>query len=241
MKHIFGILIIWMTISTACDPCDECGEPLIYDPYIKMVFYNQDSAVKITAELSNVNDSIKEIDSLYTFSEDTLSVLSDSLTTIDELVSNGDDSFRNLQTLFNQYIDSIASVLQNLDTLDKYIKIDRTDLNKILSDIESGKLKPELITLLENGSTLTYEDSAEFFNLPILLNDQNQTTYEIIIDGNTYELAIQYIKYETIDGSRKVFVEVAETDTIYHTFDSLEFNCKTSQCISDEATIAAYF
>jgi hypothetical protein len=241
MKQVIWIILIWAGFITACDPCDDCGEPLIYDPYIKVVFYNQDSAVALEADLAVINDSIAVIDSLYDYGSDSLDILSDSLEVIDDLISNGDDTYKDVQSLFNNYIDSIAIVLQELDTLDKYIKIDRTGLNEILSDIEDGLVKPELITLKENGSTLTYEDSAAFFNLPILLNDDNQTTYEIIIAGETYELSIQYVKYETIDETRKVYIEIAETDTVYHTFDSLNYTCKTSECISDEATIAAYF
>lgn len=240
MKQIGWILSFWLAISYGCDPCADCGEPLRYDPTVKVIFINQDSAVALLSMIDDVNDSTKQYDSLSAYNTGVINDLKDSLIAIKILIDSGKTDHVDIQLEFENLVDSLTTANDTIKSWNRRLARYKTVLNTTLSNIRSGNLQIEKLELLENGAVLTYEDSIKSYNLPLLLAEQ-QTTFLITIDNKTYTLGFEYITYETIDDARRVYVEVANTDTTTHTFDSLNISCRTSECISDETTVTAYF
>jgi len=241
MKQLSWIVMIWLMISWGCDPCAECGQPLIYDPNVKLIFINQDSAVKLNDSISINTASITEISKLKTTYKDSITKLKDSLVWLDSAVNiAGDIKYEPIQLKFTNRVDSFILVNKEIDTLVTETKAINKLLNATLSTIKSGKVQIQYAKIAENGAIPDFGDSATSFKIPLLLAE-TQTSYTLMIDSVSYELSFSYQTQEIIDKARRVYVQVYHLDTIQSSFDSLFIECRTSECISDETTITAYF
>jgi len=239
MKQSFYILLIWMTLAYACDPCADCGEPLRYDPTVKMIFINQDSADVLNDSIQFNKDSIATNTALRKVNTDSMKVLQDSLIIVDTLVAAGKEEYIEVQDLFNETIDSLSIVSDSLSSYSKQLTAINTELTKILTVINKGTVQLQHTSILENGAELNYEDSTTSFRLPLLLAS-NQTSYRITIDGIDYTIAFTYETFESIDKARVAKVSAGNLEVLSHSFDSLTLNCP-SDCISDDATVTVYF
>ncbi|WP_421895726.1 hypothetical protein [Marinoscillum sp.] len=239
MKQSFYILIGWMIMAYACDPCADCGEPLRYDPTVKMVFINQDSAGVLNDSIQFNKDSITTNTALRKVNTDSSRVLQDSLLIVDTLVAAGKEEYVEVQTRFNQTIDSLTIVSDSLSSYSKQLTAINTELTKILTVINKGTVQLQQTSILETGAALIYEDSMSSFRLPLLLAS-SQTSYQITIDGIDYAIAFTYETFESIDKARVAKVSAGNLAILSHSFDSLTLNCP-SDCISDDATVIVYF
>ena len=239
MKQSFYIPLIWMISAYACDPCADCGKPLRYDPTVKMIFINKDSADILNDSIQFNKDSITTNTALRKINTDSVKVLQDSLIIVDTLVAAGKDEYIEVQNRFNQTIDSLTISSDSLVSYSKQIAAINTELTKVLTVINKGTVQLQQTSILENGVDLMYEDSMTSFRLPLLLAS-NQTSYRMTIDGTDYAIAFTYETFESIDKARVAKVSAGNFAVLSHSFDSLTLNCP-SDCISDDATVTVYF
>lgn len=229
----------------ACDPCDDCGEALEYDPTVKMVFINQDSATILQDSIDNNEDSIDIDEDLYDDIIDYLDSLYDEILKLDTLIDEGQTEYQSQKDELQNLYDSLDDFSEQLDTNIDSLESINSDLDDIIDVIESGKLLLDKAVIVDNNSTITYEDSAKTFKLPLLLPDNEgesgETNYEITIAGTVYTIGFSYTSEQTMDKTRTVKLQAIGLDTLYHSFDSLHIKCPTDECISDATTITVYF
>ncbi|MFY0606913.1 MAG: hypothetical protein JXR10_09360 [Cyclobacteriaceae bacterium] len=242
MKQSLFIVFGWLILASSCDPCDDCGEPLSYDPTVQVKFINQDSANALNSLSSALNDSIDSTNSLITYYSDSIKVMQDSLEIIDTLVAAGLSEYIPVQSTFNERILEFETSVIAAQAIRILLDSIDDEYQATLSTINNGSVQLQNVTLLENGAVAVFEDSMTLFSLPLLFeNGLTQTTFEITIDGNKYNLSFAYERSESIDEYRRARITAFNLDTVSHTFDSLTVSCATSQCISDETTVTAYF
>lgn len=220
---------------SGCDPCEDCGNPVIFDPTIDLMFINSDSLNKIETQLSIIdfNDSalsshINVLDTLRDRLEEAQLGLDTGNTSLEEekelilvlIPENQTDS--SLFATLNQDADSISSVL-----------------NETKSTINSGLLQVTQIEFIETGDTLLYLDSATNYTIPLSF-DKSFTQYAITIDGATYQIEVDYTTFEEIDVERNVLLRAKDIQIILpmNSFDSLQ-SCET--CTDGEASFILYF
>lgn len=240
MKQFFYVGMIWIWVAWGCDPCDDCGEPLRYDPVVRMVFINQDSAHSLSDSIALNTEQIAYQDSVRRVYQDSVAVLTDSLVTVDSLVEAGDNDFISVQEAFNSNIDTLKVMSDTLQSWSAQLTSVNRDLNSVVTTINNGLLSVQSVRLLENNAEVVFEDSMRQFGLPLLLAE-SRTSFQISIAGEQYSIAYTYDTYETVDAARRVQVKARNLDTVAHSFDSLVINCRTEECISDETTVTAYF
>ncbi len=242
MKQFLIVLFGWLLIATSCDPCTDCEKPLSYDPVVKLIFINQDSADVLTILSEIANDSIDTTSALIVFYNQSIQTLEDSLIRVDSLVQAGESDYLPIQTSLNELIADLEESISTSSSM-KLVLDSINDLYQTtLALINSGSIQLQEVKLLENNSEAIFEDSMALFRLPLLLeNGLKQTTFTLTIDDNQYELSFSYNTDERIDDYRFSRINAINLDTIFHTFDSLTINCTTSECISDETTVTAYF
>lgn len=243
MKQIFWILCVWVIIAGSCDPCHDCGEPLLYDPTVKVVFINRDTAIALQDTINANKVIVTSYSSQKKTNTSSITILKDSIKTLDVLIQNGQSDYVSIRTALQSKSDSLTTANDSLTSWTSKLNKANTALNKILTNVNNGLLLVSKAEILENGATITYEDSAKAYGLPLLLYDENsgQTSYQLEIADQLYEIAFSYDLYVTVDGARRVFKGALNLDTISHSFDSLIVTCRTSECKSNETTITAYF
>jgi len=242
MKKALSIFIFWLVITSACDPCRDCGKPLAFEPTVEMIFINQDSAARLAILRDSISDSLEISDSLVAYFSDSILILEDSVEALDLLIADGATDLVSIQTGFNSTINDFGIQVDLLNADIEIIDSIDNEYESTISLIENGNVQLQKVSLVENGSEAVFEDSASFFNLPLLIeNGQTQTTFNIIIDEKAYEIGFDYQILESVSESRIVKVSAGNIDTIFHTFDSLFIECISSDCISNETTVTAYF
>ncbi len=241
MKNFTYIICCWLLLVFGCDPCADCGKPLIYDPTVKMVFINKDSADVLKLKINENTALRKNTDSTAKVLKDSIKILKDSIVVLDTLIKNGEVQYESLKESFNQYVADF-NILYTSDSL-IITKIDSVNkvFNSIVTKINKGTVQLKRTYLVEESIDLDdYPDSTSSFRFPLLLATE-QSTYVFQIGDSTYTIAFQYDTYEAIDDARIARIRAVNLDTIYQTFDSLVISCQTNQCISDETTVTAYF
>lgn len=241
MQNKLYILFVWLTLAWACDPCDDCGEPLVYDPKVKLVFINQDSASQLNDSIGNVSDSVNENKLTLALVKDTSAFYRDSLQTIDSLVAAGETEYLDEQEALNETLDSLSTQSDSLTSWNRQLNTLKSDLNAILTTINAGKVMLDEVILVEANQQVIFEDTLSSFGFPLLLADgPGQSSFEILLAGKEYTIAFEYATFEELGADR--ILRVLATDvsvTEYTGFDSLKINCET--CLSNETTVTLYF
>jgi len=239
-KDIVIILGLWVVVQS-CDPCDDCGQSLEINPSVDLIFINQDSLVQLELTIDNTNLIIDSLDQRQARFIDTISYWNDSINQVQIAIDSGSLELISYFEELNLLVDLFADTLtRNREVLNEYDSIDAA-LSDVSSEISSGLLKPKKITLVNNALVFEYEDSANFFTLPIVLKD-NSTRYEIIIEDETFYLELTYETIEEINIERQVIVKATNIIPTSDTFDSLTFDCNNRlECLNNETDITLYF
>lgn len=243
MNKYLVILGVWLLVAWGCDPCADCGEPLVYDPTVKMVFINQDSINQLSDSVNINKDSLSALSSLRTAANDTISNLTDTISALQDLIDDGNQEYSDELAYFTQISDSIEDVRTLLSNKTKVLDSLNKLLNAVVTTMNSGNVQLKNVVLQNNGTELFFEDSMNRFSLPLLLGtvgEYMETTYDMTIGDESYSISIGYETFETIDDARIARVRARNTDIVFSSFDSLKVNCPTD-CISDETTVTLYF
>ncbi len=238
------ILTVWVLIAVGCDPCADCGEPLVYDPTVRLVFINQDSISQLTDSVNKNKDSIKQLSTIKTTAVDSIRQLTDTINALQELIDDGSTEYQDELDRFTLISDSIGVVRDSVTSYSSQVTEINKTLNAIITVMNNGKVQLLEVILQNNGTELIYEDTMSAFALPLLLGTvgaYTESNYSIKIDQSFYEIGIGYETYEIINEARLARVRARATDITHSTFDSLNVNCRTTDCISDETTVTVYF
>lgn len=177
------------------------------------------------------------IDSSLTANIDSLDILRDSLTTINDSIANGgmltSEKIDVAQWIIERQADSTLFATQNEDG-DSITTV----LTTIRTTISSGLIGVDQIEILGAKDILTYEDSATTWSIP-LLYDGTGTEYEVTIDGTIETIEIGYDTYQEVDDQRNVLIRAENIRIINTPYDSL-INCEEN-CIDGEASFTFYF
>lgn len=242
MNKYLAILGVWMFVAWGCDPCDDCGEPLVYDPTVKVVFINQDSLNQLTLLVNDNKDSIAALKVLKSSLTDSINTLDDSLEVLQELIEGGENGYQSTFDQLSQIYDSLDVVSDSATSYSSQLTAINKELNSTISVISGGKVQLDQVILLNNGTVLTYEDTMSSFYLPLLLGtvgEFTETNYEITIVDTVLVLDFSYHTYETVNEARVARVRARNLEVINS--DTVNVNCKTDECISDETTVTVYF
>lgn len=242
MNRYLVVLGVWIGIAYGCDPCDDCGEALVYDPTVNVVFVNQDSINQLEVIVDDNKDSITNLKSWKTDLADTISNLNDTIDALEELIDNGNTSYQTQLDYFESILDSAGVVRDSVTSYISQIQSINSDLNSLITLMENGKLQLTQVILLDNNTELVYEDSQKTFALPLLLGtvgEYGESSYEITIVDTTFNLYFSYETYESIDEARVARVRARDLTVLDN--DTVSVNCTTIECISDETTITVYF
>ncbi len=241
MKGLSIIVVFWLIIATSCDPCENCGEPLLYEPTVALVIINKDTLEKIENDLGVITDSLDKTENREGLAEDELDSLEERLIVVNDSIDNGNNSYQDekeeLEDLIGLYLDSLVhydTLLIQIDSIADYLNTQKTNVNKGLLRID---------TLFINEQYLTYEDSFETYDAPLLMNDESFTQFEIVIGDFRGEIAFDYDLMEFVDATREIKLRAFNI----HPANSFGFDsvgepiCVTDQCRDDETTVYIYF
>lgn len=241
MRSSFYIIIIWSFLTLSCDPCNECGEPLNYEPTVALTIINQDSIDALNNQISITNNTVSYYDSISLKLNNEIDSLGDELVRINDSIAAGITGYSDSLGLVEDALEEL-----NLEFLPLELKLNELDsivdlYNEVIKTINSGSILVEKVTVLNNGAEITYSDSMNVFNLPLLM-DQSQTDYRIKILNKEFTLSLSYQTQETLDEAR-VFRVIATNILLEenYTFDTLIITCRDDICISNETSLTAYY
>lgn len=220
MKYLI-IFSVCIFLLWACEPCADCGKPLISEPGVSATFINLDTLSKVdTAIASNAKQK-----SAYASLKSSLTTrtrpLNDSIKKYTDSVTAGATEY---QLLLDQYTASRKILLDSsllLDTLTSDVTDSTTYLNKIRTWITTGKVRIDTIFLIENGNFLTYEDSLTRYYLPLLM-EANETSFRIKIKEEIMNVTFTYTTSEYVDEVQRLIkiraenIEVSSPDSIQY-------------------------
>lgn len=229
------------SMLSSCEPCADCGEPLLFDPNVTMTFINRDSLLSINDSLEITTDSISNMD-------DFLDSLDSKVSEWNSLIDAFTDSIEDGKT---EYIadtlkiyDSLILALTQTQLYDTAL-LRTEEIEDYLTDIQSiilsGSVLVDYVEIFENGSLLEYEDSAESYSVPLLMQGYDFTTFIIKIEEKIDTISFSYTTELFTDTERKVEMRAYNIDTLGYTYDSLIFECNTSECLSNEVSVTTYF
>ncbi len=241
MRGLSIILIFWLVFSTACDPCENCGEPLLFEPTVALVFINEDTLGKLNNELGIFNDSLDKNEDKEGLAQDELDSLEARLIVVNDSIENGNNSYQEekeeLEDLIGIYLDSLVyydTLLIQIDSIIDFLNDQKTNVNNGLLRID---------TLFINDQFLTYEDSVDTYDAPLLMNEESFTQFEVVIGGFRGEIAFDYTLEEFVDATREIKLRAFNIHPVNSFgFDSVgEPICVTNQCRDHETTLYLYF
>lgn len=245
MNKSIYIILAWLLLMWACDPCDDCGKPLVYDPSVTIVFINQDSIDLINDSIAINNDSIKRIDTARLQVADTLRTLSDTIDALDKLIASGSTEYEDDKERFEFQYDSIGVVSDTLDLHKSQVSKINSGLSSIITTIKKGSVQLSEVLLTTSETLIPFPDSMKTFKFPLLIGEvgtSQETSYRIVIVDDTIYLSMVYSTYETVDAARVARIRARNIDTLnVSEKDSLTINCRTDDCLSDETTFTIYF
>lgn len=240
-KHLWwGLLLGWAVIGVACDPCNECGNVLLYEPSVSLVVINQDSADKVTLEKTALQAELDSQEFVLEALEDTFRIVEDSLEVIEELIAQGNSEYEDER---QELSDQLESWTIELDAIN--ITINEQDsvidvYNDILSTINSGLIRLDAIKILTNGAAITYDDSMKFFTVPLLMNE-NEVAYQVEVADKQMRFSLGYELYETLNEARVFRVIATDIRLLDYEADTLTVSCRNDICNSNETTLTLYF
>ncbi|MEQ8237640.1 MAG: hypothetical protein RIA69_00435 [Cyclobacteriaceae bacterium] len=239
-KDILIILSLWLVVQS-CDPCDECGTSLELNPSVNLIFINQGGLIEVEKAIDSTNLIIDSLDNRQSIFIDTISYWNDSIDQVQIAIDSGSLELTEYLEELNLLVDLFADTLSsNREVLNQYDSIEGV-LVAVSREISSGLIKPEKITLVNNALVFEYEDSANFFTLPLILKE-NFTRYEIIIEDEIFYIEMTYETAEEINLERKVIVTATNIIPTSDTFDSLTVDCNNRlECLNNETDITLYF
>lgn len=233
MKNSLYSLIL-LGLLSACDPCPECGTPLLSEPTVNMKFINLDSVNIINDSLSffTINDSILNAN------VDSLAQLRDSLKIVVDSIENGGEL-----SLEEMNLEQWISDRQQDSLLYSELNKDADSLTALLtnqkSTINSGLITIQSLMLRENGETILLNERKSNWAFP-LLYDFTTSSYEFELWDESFFIELAYETFTEVDEERKVKVRAKNIQILdFKGFDSID-QCEQN-CLDGQTTFTFYF
>ncbi|MEM8939111.1 MAG: hypothetical protein AAGC64_07180 [Bacteroidota bacterium] len=230
-QYLFFILFVHIF---SCDPCENCNDPVLFEPTVEMVFINQDSIIVIDSALL-VYDSL---DSSFSFVNSLLVDLRDSLNEIEDSLALGlieyqDEKDVLLAAINDSQLDSIF-----FDSLE--IDSNTNVLNDIKSIINSGLIKIDTLFIPETGAFISYENSSTSWPFPLSF-EKNFTLYEVLIHDEEFSIELDYETFIALDQERNVLIRAENIRVIDLSDNFITLDSCNENCLDGEATFTFFF
>jgi len=207
---LLAFICPYLWLAVACE--DSELETDNADPFMRIVFINQDSLEALTELIADIDADIKIID--------------DSLAVLAPLNENGD------------FDENIASLNSQKTTINN----EKTDYNTTIAIIRRGSVAVSSINSPEGINTIVPPvDSAEVFTVP-LNSGADFSNFVISLDGELYNLEATYsrstiVRQRTVIVEANNLKVMSEdfNDVVPLCKDSAE------TCTSNETTVTLYF
>ena len=221
-----------------CNDCDDCG-PLEREPTLRSRFINSDSLLIVQDSLVTLTEGIDAIAAdLQTINEQ-ITFYNDSVQTINLAITNGNNELDNLLVTVENMIDSLQTTFDDFQELRLGEEQKVNLLESVESDLLKGKLKIDsLVSVLDATSFNFGPDSLEIFRLPLSVN-VDSTSYRVFINGNFYELSLEYERSFNEDEKSRIEVIISNIRIRNHTFKEAEISCEI--CTSNETSVTLSF
>ncbi len=199
-QHLL-LLFLAVLFYSSCEKCDDCG-PSKREPYVKVRFFNIDSLVKVDARLS---------------------LLEDSLATINQMILDGD-----------------TTLVGSRDQLGQEIR----KFNEVKETINEGRIRIDEIYGANGEGPLVFRDSTTndsltVFRFPLDMNKE-RSLFIIHLDDRTDELELAYER-APVEANDLILMEISGLHLISTTYDSAYIQCPGQECVSNETTVKIYF
>lgn len=238
IRRFIGIWLLLIGLI-GCNECEDC-ESVVGAPRTSLAFINGKLLADLNDSVSVLNDSIQIREDEITFNDSLITVLSDSLDSVNILIDSGFVEFRADSMLLADEITALTTVNTSLQTESDSIQEIATEVGTEIALVESGSVLVDTITSLIQGTSLFFADSASVYSVPLEISAV-ETPYSISLNGDQYELNLTYEVRQSLNIEREVLIEAFNLGVSSHTFDSLLIQCSTSECISNESGIVCYF
>jgi len=232
-RHLFPFFLL--TVIAFC--CAETQEVYFNDPTIRVQFINADTLIHLNDSLEKTTAAIIVVNDTIDYFSDSLSVLTDSLFILADSIDGGRDEYIEIrdELLITQI--AFLNTLILLEGTAEILTDIRTQLSSTISNVTKGEVLISSITNLENGSFLSFVDSAADYFLPMSMNaDISRLAVEI---GNkSYDIELAYIREDFLDEKKRIRVSISNLEIAKHDFDSI--SCQSLNC-ENETPVKFYF
>ncbi|WP_258105139.1 hypothetical protein [Marinoscillum sp. MHG1-6] len=242
MKYrIVPILVICLSLLWKCEPCADCGEPVVFDPFISLVFIDYDSLSDLDISLLETNDSLLTLTTLRDSLVDTIGVWNNLLIAYRDSIENGNSDYVDDTVQLDSDISMATADLGEVDTARKYTNVYLTTLQTARTGVNSGKILVDNIELIENQRDTSYFDSTKTYRLPLLM-DSDFTSYKITILGESDTLSFSYEREISTNAQRKVRMRVRNIQLVDYTYQEAPVvDCESDDCLDNEVLVTVYF
>jgi hypothetical protein len=235
------VLTLAVIVLLACEPCAECGKPLLYDPIVSLKFINRDSLLNLNDSIDKTTDSLSRMNDVQDSLEGKRTAWNTLLLALRDSIDEGKTEYVDDTVKLDDSLSQALLQLEQIDTALLKTNALKNFLEDILKVIESGNVKVDEITIVENNAVQEYADSATIYNLPLLMQGFDFTTYAIKLNGKTDSISFTYTTDLFVDEERRVEMQAFNIDTVSYSYDSILFKCNTNQCRSNEVLVTVYF
>ncbi|MEM6643320.1 MAG: hypothetical protein AAF616_10095 [Bacteroidota bacterium] len=232
---VFAVLLFGLL--AACDPCEDCGASLVFEPTVEMIFVNADS-------LKDIRDSLGIIafnDSALASNSFILDTLQDRIEEIDLILATMDSALLELE---KAEILNVSVPMRKADSaLFAELNKDADSISQLftqaITTINSGSVELENVVIVENEATIPFTDSATSWNFPLSF-DGKFSTYTFDISDESFLIQLDYENFTEVDEERNVLIRARDL-TLIDTlgFDSVDV-CERN-CFDGNATFTFYF
>lgn len=242
-KLLIAFVGFWLLVILACQPDEEI---LLDEPRLRMTLINQDSLDYLDSVLVEIDSTLDTLASLMELYSDLADSLQDSIFVLSVLQTDSgrtdlDDEYEIISILWDEAI----MEFDYYDAQDSAVSYLEDSLEEITEDISSGLMVITSIENSVNGNKIEYDienDSSTVWPLPLDMN-ADETSLLIEIADQIYGLRVTYSRTTKIDEYNNVVIEASglSIDDQDHDFDSLYFDCATSECIDSDTELYLYF
>ncbi len=235
------LILTWAGLMYSCDPCSDCGEPLLYEPVVKMKFINADSLIILNDTIEITTDSITSMNENKDSLTNKIKAWNKLLASLRDSIANGKVDYISDTIRLDDSLNLAQPQVTLLDTAIFYTSELQDSLSDLRTVILSGKVRLDQVTILENGYSTTYSERATVYSMPLIMQDANLTSFRIDLKGKSDTISFSYTTELYVGVERRIEILAYNIDTVNYTYDSLLFECETSKCKSNEVLVTVYF
>lgn len=224
--------------------CDE-DELVSNDPTIAVVFYNIDSLLVVQSTLVDLSDSLLKLEDTLMYFSDSADIVTDNVLEVSLKITDGEVSLEPLLEELQTELFRLNELYSTFESIETIYSDSVAFLTAVSTSINNGEVVVSRITNRNNDKFITFSqdtDTADVWHLPLDMNS-DISNLQLVLDEEIFELNLEYSRLIKTNEFGEVTIEVFgfSEEKITSTFDSLELNCETRECLDGEVSISVYF